>query len=98
MLVQLLSRETKLLVSEARNGDTIEPNNVYITPPDNEISVSGGKLWLQKPKGGIGPKPSVDVLFQSLAEDFKENVIGIILSGTGSDGAIGVRHIKSSAV
>ena len=96
MLVQLLSRETKLLVSEARNGDTIEPNNVYITPPDNEISVSGGKLWLQKPKGGIGPKPSVDVLFQSLAEDFKENVIGIILSGTGSDGAVGVRHIKST--
>ena len=96
MLVQLLSRETKLLVSEAKNGDTVEPNNIYITPPDNEISISGGKIWLQRPKGGIGPKPSVDILFQSLAEDIKENAIGIILSGTGSDGAIGVRHIKST--
>jgi len=96
MLVQLLSRETKLSVTEAKNGDSIEPNNVYITPPDNEISVTGGKMWLQRPKGGVGPKPSVDVLFQSLADDLGENVIGIILSGTGTDGAIGVRHIKAT--
>lgn len=96
MLVQLLSRETKLSVSEAKNGDSIEPNNVYITPPDNEITVTGGKMWLQRPKGGIGPKPSVDVLFQSLADDIRENVIGIILSGTGTDGSIGVRHIKAT--
>ena len=96
MLVQLLSRETKLSVLEAKNGTTIVANAAYITPPDTEITVSAGKIWLQKPKLGVGPKPSVDILFHSLALEYKENAIGIILSGTGSDGAIGVKYIKNS--
>lgn len=94
MLVQLLSRETKLEVAEAENGSTLQPNKIYITPPDKEISISAGKIVLKKPQSSVGPKPSVDVLFTSLAEDAAHRVLGIILSGTGSDGAAGVRMIK----
>lgn len=94
MLVQLLGRQTRLSVAEAENGLLVKSGNVYITPPDNEIAVSGGHIIMQKPSSGIGPKPSVDILFRSLAEEAGKRVIGIILSGTGSDGAAGVKAIK----
>ena len=96
MLVQLLSRGTKLQVKEAKNGASLEADVVYITPPDTEISISKSRLSLRKPKNAAGPKPSVDIFFQSLAEHFGNRVIGIILSGTGSDGAYGIRAVKLS--
>jgi chemotaxis response regulator CheB len=54
------------------------------------------KIILTKPQNQLGPKPSVDLLFQSLANALHERVIGVILSGTGTDGAIGVRAIKKN--
>lgn len=96
MLVQLLSRETQLEVIEAENGSTLQPDKIYITPPDKEISISAGKIVLKKPQSNIGPRPSINVLFESLAEDAAHQVVGIILSGTGSDGASGVRILKKN--
>lgn len=95
MLVQLLSRSTRLKVEEITNGLVLEQGKVYITPPDSEISLKDNVLYLNKPSMATGPKPSIDVFFQSLANDQKENAIGIILSGTGSDGANGIRAIKA---
>ncbi|MEX2588709.1 MAG: chemotaxis protein CheB, partial [Chitinophagales bacterium] len=94
MLVQLLSKKTKLSVAEAENNKTLESNKVYITPPGKEISVKNNKIILQKPGSAIGPKPSVDVLFKSLAQNKNSNVIAIVLSGTGSDGAAGITALK----
>ncbi|MBD3409627.1 MAG: PAS domain S-box protein [Ignavibacteriales bacterium] len=94
MLVQLLSRATKLQVVEITHGMPIESGKVFITPPDSEVSVSGGKLKLNKPGASVGPKPSVNVFFSSLAQQQKIIPIGVILSGTGSDGAKGVQEIK----
>lgn len=96
MLVQLLSRETNLEVAVAADGLTLEPNTVYITPPDKEISVLKGRIKLAKPASAIGPKPSVDVLFHSLADENAPYVTGIILSGTGTDGASGVQALKEA--
>ena len=96
MLSHLLSRETKLNVQEVNNGITVKNRNIYITPPDSEITYKNNKLWIVKPKNKVGPKPSVDVLFYSIAAEKMNLSIGIILSGTGSDGSKGIRSIKKS--
>ncbi|MFY8003715.1 MAG: CheR family methyltransferase, partial [Chitinophagaceae bacterium] len=96
MLVQLLSRGTNMQVIEAVHGSNLSLNKVYITPPDKEISIVGGLIHLKKPAFAAGPKPSVDVLFQSMATEFKSKAIAIVLSGTGSDGAAGVTLIKKA--
>jgi two-component system, chemotaxis family, CheB/CheR fusion protein len=94
MLVQLLSKQTPLQVIEVKNEMPIEAGKVYITPPDSEIGIENGVLRLSKPLVSIGPKPSVDSFFHSLAKEKGSHAVGIILSGTGSDGAKGIRRIK----
>jgi two-component system, chemotaxis family, CheB/CheR fusion protein len=96
MLVQLLGRDITLKVVEAIDTSTIEMNTVYITPPDKQIIIDNGHIRLRRPDSSIGPKPSVDTLFYSLAEQSDYRVIGVILSGTGSDGASGIRALKQS--
>ncbi len=96
MLTQLLARETAMRVVEIANGDRALPGTIYITPPNADVTISGGVLMLAKPHLETGPKPSIDIFFQSLAEDKEERAIGIILSGTGSDGATGIRAIKAA--
>lgn len=96
MLVQLLSRESKLKVIEAEHQATLEPNVAYITPPDTDILVSAGKILHRKPSNAAGPKPSVNVLFQSIADEKQHKAIGIVLSGTGTDGAQGITAIRKA--
>ncbi|GAA0596388.1 chemotaxis protein CheB [Caenispirillum bisanense] len=95
MLTQLLARQTDLKVVEITDGLRVEPNVIHITPPNNDLDIEDGVLRLREPHAAIGPKPSADYFFASLAEDQGENAVGIILSGTGSDGAHGVRAIKA---
>ncbi|WP_081673316.1 chemotaxis protein CheB [Magnetospirillum fulvum] len=97
MMVQLLGRETKLPVEEIKDGLVMVPNTIYITPPNKDVRVKNATLWLREPSAPLGPKPSVDVFFSSLAEDLGQQAIGVILSGTGSDGAHGMRAIKACA-
>lgn len=96
MMVELLARETKLTVLEAEDGALPQANTVYVAPPDSDMVVEGNKIKLTKPHAAIGPKPSVDRLFLSLSEDKGEKAIGVVLSGTGSDGAHGVKAIKAA--
>jgi two-component system CheB/CheR fusion protein len=95
MLVQLLSRETGLPIKEIEHGSPLEPNTVHICPPNKDVRLSRGHLMLKEPSAPHGPKPSVDVFFATLADDRGANAIGVILSGTGSDGSQGVRAIKA---
>lgn len=94
MLVQLIEKKTSLTVSEATHNQIIRPSTIYITPPNYQIDVVEGKIRLTKSGKEIGPKPSVDRLFESLSEDLKDRSIGVILSGTGSDGTDGAYHIQ----
>ncbi len=96
MLVQLLGRETDIQVCELSNNLKPEANMLYITPPNSDVYVESGRLQLRKPLSEFKPKPSVDYFFATLAEDQTDRVIGIILSGTGSDGAHGVRAIRAA--
>lgn len=96
LLANLLSKETSLTVSEAYDGQVVQPNYVYITPPDKEITVVNKKINLKKPLLPLGPKPSIDVLFKSLARNTSCNAVAVILSGTGSDGAAGIKSLKEN--
>lgn len=96
LMVELLARETTLKVVEATNNLLPKPDTIYVAPPNVDITVVKGKIKVSKPTNTIGPKPSVDRFFMSLADDRKDWAIGIILSGTGSDGAHGIKAIKAA--
>lgn len=95
MMVDLLSRSSRVAVVEATEGHSLEPDTIYITPPNRNIEIRDRTVVLSEPFAE-GPKPSVDLLFTSLAEDNGEHTIGIVLSGTGSDGAHGIEIIKAA--
>ncbi len=95
MLGPILSREvTSLSILELEHDQQLEGGHFYIVPPGMDACYANGRIHLEKATG-IGPKPSVDRLFASLAENHGRHAIGIILSGTGMDGAHGIRSIKA---
>jgi two-component system, chemotaxis family, CheB/CheR fusion protein len=96
MLTALLARESRIAIEEARDGVELARDTIYITPPNRDVVVKEGRVVLQPPHTDRGPKPSVNLLFESLARERGREAIAIVLSGTGSDGATGVRAIKAS--
>jgi len=94
MLVELLQRKTPIKVQEARDGILPRPNTIYVTPPSSSLVLQHGRFRLRAAPSDVVPKPSIDAFFTSLAEEKGEDAIGVILSGTGSDGAKGMRLIK----
>jgi two-component system CheB/CheR fusion protein len=95
MMVELLARTTNLPVLEVKNGLLIKSKTIYVTPENTDIYVKNSKLYLKTVEEAFGPKPSVNYFLSSLAQDYGNRAIGIILSGTGSDGAYGIRAVKA---
>jgi two-component system CheB/CheR fusion protein len=95
LLRELLARGTDIPVEEVKAGTHPCNGVVYITPPGFNISFIEGKFQLEA-VSHIGPKPSVDLFLSSLADTMGERSVGVILSGTGSDGAHGIRAIKAA--
>jgi PAS domain S-box-containing protein len=94
-LTELLSRHTRM-PTLAIEGDTkIEPDHVYVIAPDQALSLDGDLLRPSKPSEPRAQRRPIDIFFRSLAENQKERAIAIVLSGTGSNGAAGLRFIKS---
>lgn len=95
LMTALVSRDTTLEVRDVRDGIRPERNVIYITPPKADILYKDGKLWLVDPSVEVAsPKPSVDRFLTSLAQEHGEKAMGVILSGTGSDGAYGIQAIR----
>ena len=94
-LTQLLGRVTAMPVSEAANGQAVLPNHVYIIPPNAGLTIRKGVLMLQPRQQTGGAQRSIDNFFQSLAEDQHEQAIGVVLSGTATDGTLGLEAIKA---
>ncbi|HVD99908.1 MAG TPA: chemotaxis protein CheB [Cytophagaceae bacterium] len=94
-LPSLLSAKTKMHVQEIKNMELMKPDNVYIIPHNRGIKVTDGHIKLVPLTTGSAAI-SIDVLFCSLAETHKENVIGVILSGNAHDGTIGLKAIKEA--
>ena len=93
LLTEILSKRTKMKVQEIDDMDKIKPDNIFIIPYNKGIEVTDGHIKLiPRAKGGVDI--SIDILFSSLAEAQKERVIGIVLSGSASDGTVGLKDIK----
>ncbi|GGD54531.1 chemotaxis protein CheB [Lacimicrobium alkaliphilum] len=95
MLPELLQRVTPMSVKEATQGMSIDPDCVYVIPPNTEISVVDGQLNLAKPVEPRGMRLPINVLFSSLASAHGDQAIGVVLSGMGSDGTLGLQAIKA---
>jgi two-component system CheB/CheR fusion protein len=94
ILTDLIRRYTKMQVFEVEDGMVVQPNCCYIIPPNHDMAFLNGSLQLLEPSLPRGQRLPIDFFFRSLALDQCEQAIGIILSGTGSDGTLGVRAIK----
>ncbi|MCH8497417.1 MAG: PAS domain-containing protein [Marinobacter sp.] len=95
LLPELLQRATLMSVREATQGMAIEPDCVYVIPPNAELTVVDGTLNLAKPLEPRGMRLPINVLFASLASAQGEQAIGVVLSGMGSDGTLGLQAIKA---
>ncbi len=94
ILTDLVRRYTRMQVVEVEDGMVVQPNTTYIIPPARDMAFINGTLNLLEPSAPRGLRLPIDFFFRSLAQDQHERAIGIILSGTGSDGTLGVRAIK----
>jgi chemotaxis methyl-accepting protein methylase len=94
ILVELLQRATIMPVFQVKDRMKVEPNCVYVIPPNKDMSVLHGVLHLLAPVAPRGLRLPIDFFFRSLADDQQDRSIGVILSGMGSDGTLGLRAIK----
>lgn len=94
LLTELLQRYTTMQVYEAKEGVVVEKNSVYVIPPNRDMRISKGALHLLEPIGERSRHLPINIFFHSLAVDKKNRAIGIVLSGTGHDGAQGLKDIK----
>ncbi len=97
IMVELLQRSTTMPVVQIKDRMKIEADHVYVIPPNRDLSLLHGVLHLLEPAAPRGPRLPIDFFFRSLAEDRHEQSIGVILSGMGSDGTLGLRAIKEKA-
>lgn len=95
MLAELLARQTKLKVSQLERDERIEPGHVYVIPPDTFLEVEGDMIRLHAPEQRRGMRMAIDYLFRSLAKARGNLAVGIVLSGSGSDGTAGLRSIRA---
>jgi two-component system chemotaxis response regulator CheB len=95
LMAEILARNTPLRVKQAEEGETMVPATVYIAPPDRHLLVnSDGTLALSQSELVHFVRPSADLLFESVAASHKDRAIAVVLTGTGSDGSMGVQAIK----
>jgi two-component system, chemotaxis family, protein-glutamate methylesterase/glutaminase len=95
LMADILSRRTSLRVKQAEEGDTLTPAMVHIAPPNRHLLVNpDGTLSLSQSELVHFVRPSADLLFESAAASHKDRAIAVVLTGTGSDGAMGVQAIK----
>ncbi len=94
LMTELLARYTLMTVVQAEDKVPLECNRVYIIPPNKYLTLQKGVLRLTKPVERRGLRMPIDYFFRSLADDQQEKAIGIILSGTGTDGTLGMKFIK----
>jgi two-component system CheB/CheR fusion protein len=94
MLSEILGRATRMPVVDARDGQKVEAEHVYVLPPSAILTIAEGRLQLRRTGPADRERAPIDVFFTSLAEDQAEHAIGIVLSGGGHDGTLGLKAIK----
>ena len=97
IMPELLQRTTGMKVIQVKDRTLVQPNCVYVIPPNKDMSILHGVLHLLEPTSSRGLRLPIDFFLRSLAQDQQEHSIGVILSGMGSDGTLGLRAIKEKA-
>jgi two-component system, chemotaxis family, protein-glutamate methylesterase/glutaminase len=93
----ILGRRTAMMVKQAEQGEPVREGIVYVAPPDNHLLIeTDGTVCLSHTDPIRFLRPSADLLFKSVADSYKERALAIVLTGTGSDGSLGVTAIKES--
>ena len=93
-LAEVLQAATELPVTQVRGSVRIEPNRVYVIPPNRSLAMSNGRLTLSRLKGVEERRAPVDIFFRTLAESKHERAVSVVLSGTGADGSMGMKRVK----
>lgn len=93
-LAEILQRHTQMPVEQVTETLTVEPDHVYVIPPGRHLVMTDGVIELKAPRRIKGIRVPIDRFFRSLAETYGKRAVSIILSGTGSDGTLGMKHIK----
>lgn len=97
LMADILSKRTVLKVREARPGDQLAPGVAFIAPPNRHLLVNAdGSLTLTQTELVHFVRPSADLLFESVAAAYRERAIAVVLSGSGTDGSMGVKAIKKT--
>ena len=96
LLPSLLARATLMPVAEASDGLIVEPNCIYVMPPNHSLAMLHGVLHLMPRPDALGKHLPIDAFLRTLAQDRESNAIGVILSGTASDGTMGLQAIKAA--
>jgi two-component system chemotaxis response regulator CheB len=95
LMAKILSGRTPLAVKEAEDGESLQPGTVYVAPPDKHMLIDqDGMISLTHSELVHFVRPSADLLFESIAASYKERSIAVVLTGSGSDGSMGVQAIK----
>ncbi len=97
IMTSLLEKHTQMKVTQVEDGVKLEPDHVYLNPPGMNVAVFNRRLHLMEPVKNGSINLPIDFFFRSLSEDQKERAVGIILSGTASDGTLGIRAIKGNS-
>lgn len=95
-IANLLGRSAQVKVKQAEHGEIMLPGTVYIAPPDEHLLVGPGKIQLAHSQLVHFSRPSIDLLFESVAGTYGSRAIGVVLTGSNSDGATGIRAIKEA--
>jgi two-component system CheB/CheR fusion protein len=95
ILAELLAKETKMIVKEVTDGMRVEPNHIYVIPPDATMSIADHVLRLTPREESRAGRMPIDYFMRTLAEAHGSQAIGIVLSGTGSDGTLGLGEIQA---
>lgn len=96
LIVELLQRVTPLQVVTAVDGDLLRPGVVAVAPSNRDVAVRGDRLVVSDPPPRFGPSPSIDRLFESIAREWRQQGVAVVLSGTGSDGARGLAQVRAA--
>src|SRR3954466_9040028 len=94
ILSDILQKSTTMPVQRARDGQKVDPDNVYVIPPGKQLTLSDGHLRLTDLQKERGKRLTVDQFFRSLADTHGAHAVGVVLSGADGDGALGVKRIK----
>ena len=94
-LASILQQKTAMPVTQVTEPVKVQPNHVYVIPPNNQLAFEDGRLQLVEPQQAIGRRVTIDLFFRTLAHAYGQRAVCIVLSGTDSDGVIGLKHIRA---